>query len=252
MSNLVEIKGSEPITSTLVIAKGMKVDHRAMMVLVDKYEEVLKDFGVVTFEMLKPKSKKGGRPTRIAWINEGQTVFLISLMRNSKVVVRFKKELTKEFFRQRRLIAQLLTQRTNAAWIEQREQGKLSRREETDTIKEFIEYCKIQGSKSAEKYYMNISRMENRALFILEQRFPNIRDVLSGQQLQIIASADIAVARALKFGMGEEMHYKEIYQLAKKRIEEFAEIVGKTPIPIQSILQNTQNSGELELGASQS
>ena len=57
-------------------------------------------------------------------------------MRNSETVLDFKDKLTKEFIKQRKLIAHLLTQRQNAAWIEQREQGKLNRREETDVIKE--------------------------------------------------------------------------------------------------------------------
>ena len=249
---LIQVAGKDLLTSSLIIADGMDVDHRAIMKLVDNYRIRLEKRGEVKMDMLKIVGKKSGRPTRFAWLNERQFMFIATLMKNSETVIDFKDLLTEEFDRQKKLIAHLLTQRTNAAWLEQREQGKLSRREETDTIKEFIEYCKVQGSTSAEKYYMNISKMENKALFILEQRFPNIRDVLSGQQLQIIASADIAIARALKFGMEEGMHYKEIYQLAKKRIEEFAEIVGKTPIPIQSILQNTQNSGELELGASQS
>ena len=229
--NLVQIKGKEPITSTLIVAEGMELKHRAIMVLVDKYKEKLETFGTFAFEM----RKSGGRPVRFAWLNEGQTVFLISLMRNSKIVVNFKQELTKEFFRQRKLIAHLLTQRQNKAWLEQREQGKLSRREETDTIKEFVDYCKARGSLSAERYYANISKMENKALFILEQKFPNIRDILSGQQLQIIASADVAVARALRYGMEQNMPYKEIYQLAKKRIMEFADIVGRTPIPLKAL-----------------
>lgn len=209
----------------------MNLEHRAIMALVDKYENKMIEFGTFAFEMRKSK----GRPVRIAWLNEGQTVFLISLMRNSKLVVNFKSELTKEFFRQRKMIAYLLTQRQNVAWLEQREQGKLSRKEETDTIKAFVEYCKSQGSTSAERYYSNISKMENKALFFLEQNFTNLRNVLSGQQLQIIASADIAVAKALKYGMEEEMPYKEIYQMAKERIIKFADIVGKTPLPQNSI-----------------
>lgn len=247
MTDLVRIVGSEPMTSTLVVAKGMNLDHRAVMTLVDKYKEKLESFGFVTFEMSKRGAGGGsGRATRTAWINEGQTVFLISLMRNSKIVVEFKQSLTKEFFRQRRMIAHLLTQRQNKAWLEQRAQGKLSRREETDTIKEFVGYCKAQGSNNAERYYTNISKMENKALFFLEQRFPNIRDVLSGQQLQVVASADIAVARALRFGMEEKMHYKDVYQLAKKRIEEFAEIVGKTPIPTEGLVLKAAARGIMQ------
>ena len=233
MVDLVQIIKNEPMTNSFIVADGMKINHKAVMQLVIKYKAMLATHGVLTFEKSKPQGKKGGRPTDFAWLNESQTVFLITLMRNSDIVVNFKNELTKEFFQQRKLIAHLLTQRQNADWLEKREHGKLSRREETDTIKEFVEYCKKQGSQHEEKYYMLLSTMENKALFIMEQKYPNLRNCLSGQQLSIIASADIAVARALKHGMDQKMHYKDIYKLAKMRIESFAEIVGKTIVPMR-------------------
>lgn len=237
MSDLVKFEGNELVTSTQIIAKGMKLSHHATMVLVDKYRERLETRGVVAFEMRKPLSNtKGGRPVRIAWLNESQFLFLATLMRNSETVLDFKDKLTKEFIRQRKIIAQLLTQRTNAAWLEERAKGILSRKAETDVIQKFVEYCKSQGSSHADMYYANISKMENKALFILEQEFPNLRNALSGQQLQIVASADIAVARALKYGMDQRMAYKEIYQLAKDRILQFAEIVGKTTVPMEDTL----------------
>lgn len=51
----------------------------------------------------------------------------------------------------------------------------------------------------------------------------------------IVGAADIAVAKALQAGMDQELHYKEIYQLAKKRMEDFAEIVGKTIVPMAQL-----------------
>lgn len=228
MTKLVQIVRNEPVTSSLIIAEGMKLEHRAVLVLVDKYKNDLEGFGTFAFEMRKSK----GRPVRIAWLNEGQFVFLVTLMRNSEIVVKFKQELTKEFFRQRKLIAHLLTQRQNTEWLEQRKQGKLNRKEETDSIKEFIEYAKAQGSTSARFYYPAITKMENKALFILEQRFPNVREVLSGQQLQTLASADLVIKRALISGMKQKMPYRDIYKMAAARILEFADLVGKTPVPI--------------------
>ena len=227
MTQLVQIVNNEPMTSSLIVAEGMKLEHRAVMVLVDKYKTNLEEFGTFAFEMRKSK----GRPVRIAWLNEGQFVFLVTLMRNSDVVIQFKQELTKEFFKQRKVIAQLLAQRQNAEWLEERSRGKLSRRQETDSIKEFVEYAKAQGSESAKFYYPLITNMENKALFILEQRYPNVREVLSGQQLQIIAIADLTVKRALENGMEQKMPYREIYEMAKSRIMEFAELVGQSPVP---------------------
>lgn len=246
MGDLILIQNGEPVTSTLVIAKGMKLSHRSVMALISKYKERFETRGVMTFEMSKPlKGQNDGRPVNYALVNESHFLFLATLMRNSETVLDFKDKLTKEFVRQRKLIAHLLTQRQNASWIEQKKAGKLNRREETDVIKEFVEYCKQQGGTFAEMYYSNISKMENKALFLLEQKFPNVREVLNGQQLQIVASADLVVARALKHGMEQKMNYKDVFQMAKQRVIEFADLVGKTSVPLMGKMIDEQNSNSL-------
>lgn len=234
-TELVKLVGNEPVTSTLILAEGMKLQHRAVMSLVTKYKAELEEHGFVTFEMSQIKGR--GRRWQFAWLNEEQFVFLVTLMRNSENVLKFKSILTREFFKQKKLIAHLLTQRQNNEWLQQREQGKISRRAQTDTIKEFVEYAKAQGSESAKYYYPKLTNMENKALFILEDRYPNVRDVLSGQQLQILASADLTIKRALAYGMEQKMHYRDIYEMAKERIMEFSRLVGKTPVPGQSLQQ---------------
>lgn len=232
MGELVQIKNNELLTNTLVIAKGMELNHRAVMSLVNKYSDRLEGRGVLTFEMSKPiKGENNGRPVKYAIVNESQFLFLATLMRNSEKVLDFKDQLTKEFVRQRKMIARLLSQRQNAEWIEKREQGKLARRAETDVIQKFVEYAKKQGSVHADKYYTLLSSMENKALFVITEKFPNLRNILDGMQLSIIASADIAVSRALKEGMEQGLPYRDIYQLAKDRLEQFSEIVGKTLVP---------------------
>jgi len=228
MNKLVELNNNEPVTTTLIIADGMNVKHLALLQLVRKYEDRLKNKGTLKFEILK----SGGRPTTFYYLNEQQTAFLITLMRNSKKVVDFKDKLNDEFYRMKKILSEVLIRQKSEAWLEQRELGKISTKEKTGIIKEFVEYATKQGSKSAIKYYTNISTMENKALFFLEQKFKNVRDVLTGQQLQIIATADIAVAQALKFGMENNMHYKDIYKLAKDRIIIMSEIIPKTTVPM--------------------
>ena len=90
----------------------------------------------------------------------------------------------------------------------------------------------MKGSTKAEMYYQNISKMENKGLFLIEEKFKNIREVLTGQQLQVLYSADQIVINALKDGMKNKMNYKEIYTLAKERIEVFASIIPKSIVPM--------------------
>ena len=228
MGELVIFNKKEPVTTTLVIADGMKLKHNAVLFLVKKYKKRLEK--IATLQVALQKS--GGRPTSFYYLNEQQTVFLVTLMKNSETVLDFKDMLVEEFFRMKKALSEMTTRQTNEAWLESRETGKLSRREETDTIKAFVEYAKAQGSTQAERYYGNISKMENSALFFLEQKFPNVRNALTGQQLHIISTADIAVAQALKEGMKQELHYKDIYKLAKGRIETISKIIPKTIVPM--------------------
>jgi phage regulator Rha-like protein len=231
---LTKIANNEPVTSTLIVAEGIKIKHRAILELFDKYENDLKELGVFTVETGKiDKKGKLGRHTRFVWITEDQAYFLVTLMRNSEIVKEFKKELVKSFRRSRDSLARIISQQTNAEWLEKRAQGKLDRRQETDTIKEFIDYCKSQGSTKAEKYYIALSKMENKALFIIADEFPNLREVLNGRQLGIISNADLIVAKALQYGMDKKLPYKDIYVLAKERVLEFAELIGKSVVPIQ-------------------
>jgi hypothetical protein len=81
----------------------------------------------------------------------------------------------------------------------------------------------------------SISTMENKALFLLEQQYKNLRDMLNIHQLSTVKSADMIVMKALRDGMDKGLHYKDIYKLAKVRVEGFAEVIGKTLIPTEQL-----------------
>lgn len=93
MSELVLLHHNEPMTTSLAIAEGVQMDHSSVIKLVRKYVDNLQEFGTFGFEI----QKSGGRHTEIAWLNEGQSIFLMTLMRNSEIVVAFKKALVHAF-----------------------------------------------------------------------------------------------------------------------------------------------------------
>ena len=180
-----------------------------------------------------PPKRGKGRPVVEFYLNEPQATFLTTLFRNNDIVLEFKLFLTKEFFRQRRLLAKLLVQKQNAEWHARRAAGIPERRASTDVIKEFAEYATAQGSESASRYYCNITKMENTALFSLDfvgQKFPNMRDIVSRHGLNMLEASDFLIAKTLKEGMAKQMPYKEIYQFVKTRVEAYAAMMGQTPI----------------------
>lgn len=80
MTGLVTLENKEPVTTSLIIAEGVGVTHKSTMELIKKYENDIKEFGILPFETKKLKG--AGRPKEHAILNEPQTYFLITLMRN--------------------------------------------------------------------------------------------------------------------------------------------------------------------------
>ena len=114
-------------------------------------------------------------------------------------------------------------------WTLARNESKSSRRVETDIIAKFIEYAKEQGSRSAELYYVNFSKMVNAQLLEIEGKAPSdLRDSLNAVQLHSISVAESIIARTLVECMTAKRPYKEVYQVAKSKIEILGEVVGKS------------------------
>lgn len=101
-------------------------------------------------------------------------------------------------------------------------EGKQTRRELTDTIKDFVSYAKSQGSQSAEKYYMSITKMEYAALGMLEAKESGFRDTLNISQVHALAVAEHIARESILQGMGEGLFYKDIYKFSKQAVERYA------------------------------
>jgi phage regulator Rha-like protein len=218
-------RGSQLVVDSRLVAADLGIKHKNFLETIRKYQKDLEEFGEVPFQTAV--ESKSNNPEVFCWLTEEQATFAMTLSRNSAKVIECKKKLTRWFYAAKKL----LQQRRNAEWIEARDAGKRNRRQETDGIKAFIEYAKAQGSQNAEKYYANLTKMENKALFLVEQKYPNLRDVLGVAELGLIAVADVIVLNALKDGMAQVLHYKDIYKLAKQRVETLGAAHGKVLVP---------------------
>ena len=146
--------------------------------------------------------------------------------------------------------AALLRQR-NLSWQDQRSQSKAARREVTDTVQAFILYAESQGSTHAKHYYKHITTAAYKALFIVRDHGgKSFRDLLDSMQLSFLAAAEYVAAKALEDGMREQIFYKDIYQLAKQRIESFAVAIPRSNvIAIQASLPGRFNPQQMEAPA---
>lgn len=101
----------EAFTDSLIIAQGTGVEHSSVIRLATNYKNELGEFGRVGFQIVPLETKGGIQKVKICRLNEEQATFLISLMKNTKPVVQFKKALVKEFYNMKKFIHTLVTTR---------------------------------------------------------------------------------------------------------------------------------------------
>lgn len=88
--------------SETAIAANTDNDHASVIKLIREYQEQIEQFGSLGFEIQVSRADgRGGQKREIAILSEQQSTFLLTLMRNTEIVVRFKVELVKEFYRLR-------------------------------------------------------------------------------------------------------------------------------------------------------
>ncbi len=212
MQELVKIIKNEAFTDSLVIAEGTGNQHESVTRLIKEQWKRIEKFGEIDFSDLK--SGKRGRPIKVYKLNEPQATLLITFMDNTDLVADFKVELVYQFYQMR----QLLWERQTEEWVQQRNHGKLVRSMETNVIKKLVEYAKEQGSTHASMLYMTYSKLANKMV-----RISN-RDLATCQQLNELSFIENIILNQIRVGMDQGLPYKEIYQICKKRIEQFQEI----------------------------
>ena len=209
MNNLVRVKGNYIFTDSLIIARGTNNQHESVIRILDTYKKKFAQMGVLRFSDLKSGNPSGGRPTKVCELNEMQATFLITLLKNTDKVVDFKFNLVQEFYRMRHI----LVERLSPEWQAIRKQSKEVRRIETDAIKDFVEYARASGSKNAERYYGNLTKLVHKAARVQS------RDTATGEQLNTIAFLEKVITRIIRQAMKQSMEYKDIYKSCKSRVE---------------------------------
>lgn len=137
-----------PFTTSKVIAEMTGMNHRRVKDAIRKYQADIEGFGLLgAYET----ESTGGRPEEIFKLNEEQATFLMTLLKNTPVVVAFKKELVRQFYAMRRELVQRQVKRAKLA---------PSRRDMTDAIRD----C-VPDSPHKSMWYKHYTDLAYRAAF---------------------------------------------------------------------------------------
>lgn len=191
MKELVFVKKEQAFTTSLVIAEGTDNQHESIIRMIQKNLEQFERWGKIKFMSQKTTNPLGGRPTQVALLNEQQAMFLITLLKNTDVVIDFKFELIQMFF-------------------------------ERNYSKEF--FNKLNNvSRLNHKRYVYIAEMNNGTVKVGVSKSPEkrLKGVSSGSGLEIV-NAICSVALDNKIASEIESALKKCFSEQKVRGEFFS------------------------------
>lgn len=201
----IAIDKNEPRISHKVMAETLGVTAKSAMQLITDFQNDLEGFGVVRFENAKPTNKNGGRPERIAYLNEDQCYLALALARNSKKAVSAKVQLIKAFKSARELVQQRQVQ-----YLPMYHHAH-------DAISNTAKRALEAGSTTAEGiYHANYERLINKILGVDSGNRSN----LSPEQLIFVTHAHSIIAKVLS----ADIEASTAYATVKQRLYQLAEI----------------------------
>ena len=206
MNNLVYLKNDEPVCSSLQVAEKFGKEHRNVLQNVDNL--IAENLAVKSMFKLSSYKADNGQSYRQFYMNrDGFSLLVMGF--TGKKALDWKLQYIKAFNQMEKFIREKQTQ----TWIETRKAGKLTRKAETDTIKNLVKYAKTQGSQHADKLYMTYSKLANKMAGVSK------RDEATVMQLNNLSLMEHIILCVFDAGIIYGKHYKEIYQDCKKRLE---------------------------------
>ena len=220
MSELVQVENNNAFTTSLIIGEEFGVAHNEVLKKIRSFTgEILP----VSFNnMYKPFNyvNDRGREYPAYKINRDGYMFLVMNIGTKKA--NSKKLMFIEAFNK---MEKYILNNSNNEWLTAREQTKEVRRIETDTIKEFVEYAKSQGSGSPKWYFKHYTNATYKALGLLSSKVPKTRDTLDLLELNHLIVAEDIISKIIKSEMEKETHYKVIFERCKIALDNFAKAI---------------------------
>jgi len=223
-TELVEIKRGEVVCDSQTVARKFNQKPARIKKLI---KDVIEDLGVhECTPYFNPKYVIEDREYR----GQEYTAYLMNRDFFSLLVMRFKGKNAvawqiKYIARFNAMELQLKLQKDNAAdpkWIGHRKLLTDGRKKETDVIKEFVEYATFQGSKKANFYYKHITNATYRALGLMMQKKPKLRDTMNLYEISELLLAERVAQSSLKKYMELKRDYHDIYESVRDDLIAFA------------------------------
>jgi len=208
--DLVEYKHNNVFCDSSMVAKKFDVQHAKVIRTIERLAERLRV--TIGYPKIEEFQKEYKGQTYKAYLMDREFFTLLSMRFESKKALQWQVKFNNAFYEMEEKILIADRNKSDTTFIEARQQTKLGRREETDVIKDFIDYATNQGSHKAKFYYKHITNATYRALELMIHKKPALRDTLDIYQLSELLLAERVAKNSLVKYMELGRDYKDIYK----------------------------------------
>ena len=217
MNELVYLKNDEAVCSSLDVAKKFHKRHDKLLHEIERmYGDLIGERYVLNggakFFIKSTYENRGKRYPMYLMNRDGFSLLVMGF--TGKEALEWKLKYINVFNK----MESFIKEKTTEAWIETRKAGKITRKAETEVIKQLVEYAKEQGSTHSQMLYMTYSRLANNMVGISD------RESATVIQLNNMSLIENIILNQIRVGMERGLHYKEIYKDCKRQIELFKDI----------------------------
>lgn len=207
MNELVYLKNDQALTDSLKVAEMFEKRHDHVLVKIEKILTDSPENSGQCFLKTKYKDASGKWNTKYLMNRDGFTFLAMGF--TGKKADEWKWKYINAF----NAMEKVIMEKQTTIWLETRQQGKLIRKTETDVIQKLVEYAKAQGSHHADTLYVTYTKLANKMAGITK------RDSATTAQLNDLSTMERLIANVVLDGIENGIHYKEIYQNSKNRLE---------------------------------
>jgi len=236
--------GNHGVALSTNVAEVFHKNHRNVTARIDKHIFDLDKNGTNPTLYFKRRNYLGsdGKEHRsFEMTRKGFDLLVLSF--NGKKAFSYKVRYIDLFYAYEQAAIKIQANKANFEWLEARSIGKEAHRDYTEQGKLFLEYAEDQRGDDdyAKHFYSNLARAKLKALFAFPLDVKAARDLVSPKQLRRLEEADHIADLSLAKGMELGRPYKEIFKMAVKSINTFAELTGGVE-PVSVLAANDYGS----------
>jgi Rha family phage regulatory protein len=213
MIDLVVVQNGRLIVSSKAVSDKFKKVHKHLLRDIEKLQ-CSDEFRESNFALSSYTSKQNKILPCYDITRDGFAFLCMGF--TGKKAATWKEKYIEAFNQMEKALIQQAKNGEDSEWLRISSQSKELRLQQTDVIKEFVEYATSQGSKSAKFYYKHYTNATYKALGLIQHKKPKLKDTLDCMELSQLMVAENVAKKSIRKHMENGEHYKTVFTLVKQ------------------------------------